>query len=227
MITKDLAAYAAENWGEFLSPVTELSVDPSNHRSLVKCDKQLYNFDKICGSLFPEKKKPTSADGIEITPRRVRLIEFKSGFRRKITRENFSEEQGRCDSTNQVCEKYWELFFKHQDTETHELLLYIRAKAVESFLTLEKQIFPLCPDSSQPKQLLFVAVIDADPVDAIEDIQLGLGTGQRANNSNALTKVRSALTRLVGIKDANGGAYCYDAVEVFSSQEYKALLSTP
>lgn len=227
MIKKDLPTYALEKWARYLLPVTKLSL--SHQRGsipMVQHEKEMYNFDAICDDLFSKQnhKRPSSADALDISSQVIRLVEFKSGFRPKISRENFDSEKGRCEVSGQVCEEYWKLFFKLQDFQTRELFDSLRAKAVESMLTLEKQILPLCEDASHPIRILYVVVIDADPVDQMENILDELGT-QPKQATNVFSGIRKALSRLVNIQDATGNTYCYDEVEVFSPKEYVTRLS--
>ena len=50
MIDKDLSAYAAAAWGQYLTPVTELSKEKANGTPLVRSALQMYDFDEICAS---------------------------------------------------------------------------------------------------------------------------------------------------------------------------------
>lgn len=225
MITKDVQAYAYSNWGDFLCPITELS--KSNEGiSLVQSPVQLYNFDDICKSLFAQGKVPTSADGLEFSSRTVELVEFKSGFKQRITKHNFDPAQGRCPDpdVNRVCEDYWKLFFKNQKTNISQLISSIRNKAVESYVTLEKQVFPHCKDSGKSIQLKLVVVIDEDEIDSIEDTYSGLAGNTEIESASAkdnhFSAIRCALRRLTNQHDANGNTYFYDCIEVLSVQDY-------
>ena len=223
MIQKDLYTYAITNWS--MSPVAELSEDKRTHMPLVKSEAQMYSFDDICLRLGLKQKLPASADGLDVTQRSVRLVEFKSGFRNKITRDNFNEEEARCSKTDEICEDYWGIFAKKRSLEIKELIDSIHIKALESYLTLEKQILPRCQDAEEPVSVTFTAVIDADPVDAMEDVLSGLAKRSKRNTSNSLSRVKQALSRLAGISDTDGNIYCYDRIEVLSVQEYENQLA--
>lgn len=222
MITKDVQAYAISNWGDYLSSVTELSKS-GNGVSLVQSSVKLYNFDDICKSLFASSKVPTSADGLDFNgrTRTMELVEYKSGFKQRITKHNFDPAKGRCPApdVNRVCEDYWKLFFKNQQTNISELISSIRNKAVESYVTLEKQVFPLCQDTKRPMQLKLIVVIDEDEIDSMEDTYLEL-TGSTVAEDNHFSAIKSALHRLVNQHDADGNAYFYDYIEVLSVQDY-------
>lgn len=221
MIQKDLCAYAVR-WP--LSTVTELSMNKHTHIPLVESDVQMYSFENICSDLGLGPKLPASADGLDVTPRNINLIEFKSGFRNKINRNNFDEEKARCSKTHEVCEDYWEQFFKRRELEISELIDSFHIKALESYLTLERQILPCCQDAERPVRVIFTAVIDADPVDAMEDTLAGLAERTGEDTSSPINRVKQALNRLAGVKDAGENIYCYDQIEVLSAQEYKNQL---
>ena len=222
MIDKDLPALAS-GWERCLKTVTELSKDKRTGRSLVESEKLLYDFDEICGLLFPEDKKPASADGLEITPREVRLIEFKSGFHKKITREDFDEVEGRCDTTGKVCEKYWKMFSQKQAKETAELLSSIRFKALESYLTLEK-LLSSCQGTDRPLRLVLIVVADVDAVDGMVDILEDLSKrGQGSRNS--LEQIRSSLKKYAQA-DERGNTYCYDRIDVLDPSQYASRVNT-
>lgn len=174
MITKNLLEYAESNWNSFKASVTDISKSDSTHIPLVKSDTLMFHFDKISLSLYSQGNAPTSADGMVITPKVVELVEFKSGFKQRITKNNFDEEKGRCPDANKVCNQYWALFFKNQQKEIHELISSIRFKAFESYVTLEKQILPKCQQADIHIPLKFVVVIDEDEVDNMEDTLAGL-----------------------------------------------------
>lgn len=223
MIWKDLQSYVVARWGKYLASVTQLSRGGPGNVSLVKSVVQMYNFDDICADLFPPKKAPTSADGIEITASSVRFVEFKSGFKKKITKYNFDEEAGYCETTQTVCKDYWDLFFKKQEKETNELIASIRFKALESYLTLEKQLLPRCQSAPKPIPVTFTAVIDGDAVENMVDTLAGL-SGKRDVQDTAFARVKKALSRLEGLQDAEGNIYCYDKIEVLSAQDYENQL---
>lgn len=220
MTGRDLAAYAAANWGRYLAPVTELSKEKEGGTPLVESGRQLYDFDSICLDLFPPGMCPASADALEITDKEIRLIEFKSGFRKRITRENFDEERARCEVTGQKCEKFWKEFEKARKLEKKELLTVLRSKAVESCLTLERKVFPFCPEAGRTFKLAFIVVADVDAVDGMVDT-LGDLSGKRDETKTDLNRIRASLARYGGTKD---GTYCYDRLEVLPAAQYASRL---
>lgn len=218
MISKDVKSYADSNWGHFLSPITDLSKSESGV-SLVTSQNQLYDFDEISKSLFSPEKTPTSVDGLDVSATDVQLVEFKSGFKQHITKHNFNTVKGRCPVANKVCEEYWSLFFQKRKSEVQELISSIRYKAIESYITFEKQVFPHCQDTETSIPFKLVVVIDEDPVEGIEDTYSELAKNAETDE-NHFTAVRNALRRLTNLQDATGKIYFYDSVEVLSAQDY-------
>lgn len=224
MITKDLKSYADINWSGYLKTLTELSRSGNNNpKSLIERDQKLYCFDDICSAIFPSGKIAESADAILITRKTVELIEFKTGFKKRITKENLDSEKAKCEQTNQICNEYWNLFFKNQDKDTKELIASIRNKAIESYVTLEKMILPECDNLQKGKNLKYIAVIDEDGVDAMENTLLNLSGGESKTN-NSVSCLQNALRRLTGLKTHAGEIYYYDEVKVMSPQEFKYYL---
>ena len=185
---------------------------------------KLYNFDSVCKSIFESNTMPTSTDGLNFSRRTIELIEFKSGFKQRITKYNFNPEEGKCTHKGQVCKDYWDLFFKNQELKISQLISSIRFKAIESYITLEKMVFPLCQDVVTPIPLKLVVVIDEEEIDSIEATYAELAGNTDTENTvakhNSLTAIRSALRRLKNLHDANNNDYFYDCIEVLSVQDY-------
>lgn len=219
MLTKEVLNYAETNWSDFKVTVSVISENDYTHIPLVTSDNLLFHFDKISESLYAQGKAPTSADGLNITSRSIEFIEFKSGFKRKITKNNFDKEQGWCEDGEKVCDAYWSLFFKEQKKEIAELISSIRFKAIESYITLEKQILPKCQQTNVHIPLKFVVVVDEDEVDSAEDTLAELA-GDADSEDNHFSAIRSALQRLTGQRDVDGNEYYYDCIEVLSATDF-------
>ena len=217
MITKNLQEYAKYHWASFQKSVADIS--SNGKTALVDSDAELYCFDDICLNLFERKKMPTSADGLSITEKEIELIEFKSGFKRKITKKSFKKEMGVCEDAGKICDAYWELFFKNEKKEIDELVASIRNKAIESYITLEKHIFPLCDETDLHMPLKFTAVIDEEEIDYMEDTLSDLA-GRGNASENHFTSVKHALYRLMNQYDAAGKLYYYDRIEVLSARDF-------
>lgn len=227
MITKDLQRYACDNWNDFKVTITEASGRGDGTVSLVQSDMKVYHFDDICLSIFDEANSPASVDGIWIMHNgNIGLVEFKSGFKKKITKKNFDWEKARCPRNGQECEDYRDLFFKNQRAEDHILISSIRDKAIESYVALEKHVFMCCDDfgeTRKPVKLILYIVIDEDPVESMEDMLADLAD-ENLDESNHVSVIRSALKRLVGKVDSAGNTYYYDRIEVMSAKEFKCYI---
>jgi len=225
MVTKNLPQYATEKWEDYIVSVTEASKSNSGV-PLVVSDMNIYNFDDICKSLFPDRDVHTSADGLRFQRGKVELVEFKSGFSQIITKDKFIPSEGVCDILKErgieyVCDPYWKIFWKLQKKERKQLLESIRAKAIESYIFLEKHILPVCDEleNGEKAQLILTVVVDEDGVDGIEDI-LAEAAETDLQTDNCLSSIRQSLKRLVNRQDANGSSYFYDYIQVFPAKDF-------
>ena len=222
MIEIDIAKFVQEHWSSYKKSVTELS--KSNHTTLVENSMELYCFDDICDNLYSKEKKPTSADAFLIDGQSVELVEFKSGFKNKITKKNFDVEQARCRDADKICTDYWRLFSEKRKKEINELVQNIRIKAIESYITLEKFIFPCCQSSEAKFQLKFLVVIDADSIDGMEETLAELA-GISSSQDNPYTSIKKSLRRLVNCVDINENPYFYDDINVLSVMDFQNYLN--
>lgn len=224
MTSKDLTPYADTHWNDYRTTVTEASRSEQG-KVLVKHSFPLYNFDQISKDLFPEDHTPTSADGLYFSDGDIHLVEFKSGYRQKITKNNFDREKGKCPKTQEVCEDYWKLFWENQDRKIQELISSIRFKAIESYLTMEKHILPLCPDNTENKtaKMIFTVVVDENGADGLEDIMAAVA-GCETPDSNRIKELKTALKRLADRKDADENPYLYDEIRVITATEFSQIL---
>jgi len=225
MISKDLKSYAASSWSSFIDDITTISKDSRKGISLIEDETEIYNFDKICFSVFGENI-PTSVDGIMLTDNAIEFVEFKSGFKHKIQKDNLDPEKKLCKVIgNKYCTWYWDLFFKNRDMEIKELISSIRFKGLESYLTLEKKVLPHCDElQGKPLLLKYIVVIDGDGVEGIED-SLAEVAGKEESTANSCSQIKDALKRITRQTDAEGNTYCYDEVEVMSAFDFKNKLS--
>lgn len=88
MTIKDFQIFADTSWKKYICTVSKLSETQQNNFPLVSSDYEYYNFDEITDDLYPPKKKVASVDGLEITNKSINLVEFKSGFKKIITKDN-------------------------------------------------------------------------------------------------------------------------------------------
>ena len=198
MITKDIAAYANKNWAFYRKSAAELSKN-NKGKPLVDDKTLMYCFDKITDSLFSKDCKPASADALHMQKNGVvLLIEFKRGF--DISAPRDSKERDILNKSLQI-------------------------KALESYLTLEKKIFPLCNDFADRKErrLKYWVVVDTGPTNDTQTMLANI-SGKGESRQNPLKSIEQALRRFRNQRDATGQSYLYDEIKAISYREFSRYL---
>ena len=223
MIEKEVKEFAEKNWSHYIKSISECSKPSKDKAPLVESEIEVYCFDDICKKYFDENRLPASVDCVDFTEKEIYLVEFKSGFREKITKENYKKsEQAICEHMKGICEYYWSNFFKLRDIEKEELISNLKLKAIDTYMVFGKKVFPLC-DKCESKRLHLIVVIDADYIDNMEDT-LGELAGCSVTSNNWVTKIKNSLSRFKVEKDALGNDYLYDEIDVYTVQEYKHFM---
>lgn len=224
MIQKNLYSYITSTFSTDLEPISTLSKSTKG-KVLVKDERFLYNFDEITKKAYNNVKTPSSADALLITNNIILLTEFKSGFKRKISKETIDYSKLTCpDDKTKTCKDYANLLISKGKLETNELLDSLKFKAIESYMTLDKKILPLCANYSNNVHIkvIFCVVID-DYIDSMEDTLSELAN--KPSSSNTLTNIKSSLSRFVKLKTSDDKDYFYDEIKVFSPYEYIQYLN--
>lgn len=101
-----------EKWkeDEYFKPLSEIS-KPDVGAPLVNISENIFCFDSISEKIY-QNNKPCSVDGLFFSRETAYLVEFKTGFKKKITRENYCDERVLCPKHNHICKDYKNLFFK-------------------------------------------------------------------------------------------------------------------
>ena len=224
MITKDIGSYISTECKDSLKSITKLSKSKGNV-SLVLDERKLYDYDEITEKLHNYIKCPASADSVLIKGKLVAFIEFKSGFKKRITKKNFQLDKLTCPYDKKkewVCKEYGKLLLDKLELESRELLDSIKMKAIESYITLEKKIIPLCEDITSKKKirLSYWVVVDYEDsaIDMLEDTLAELG--EISSEDNPISDIKNSLGRFVGQRDVDNQSYYYDEVEVFTPEEF-------
>ena len=219
MLTERIKEYAEENWGSFLKSLTEISKNHNSGDSLVYDENEIYSFDDISKALYPEQNEPASVDGLVIGDNYLELIEFKGGFKQKITKDSFDTEKGRCPFSGDVCKDYWSIFFENQKRKIRELVVSIKFKALESYITMEKQVFPRCSfEERKALKVVLTVVIDETGVDSMEDTLSELAA--KNSEDNCYDSIRKALSGLKNREDYTRTPYYYNQINVISVQDF-------
>lgn len=226
MIKKDFQRYATQTWQDDLhiKPLCEVSKPSTEKPPLIDRPEKVYCFDSICDAIYP-KNKPTSADGLFFCNNVTYFVEFKTGFKKKITKNNYDEDKAQCPKYQHFCKDYRDLFFKNQDKETDELKCSIKFKAIESYITLEKEILPLCEDARKSK-IILVVVIDEDGIDDYEASLTELSESHAPHETVENNYINSLKDSLEGYKNKKDkhcptNDYFYDDIEVFSARGFE------
>ncbi len=228
MLTKNIDKFAREKWicEEYYNTITKIS-DTGNGNSLVMSPQKMFWFDHISSDLYTCKNNmPTSVDGIIITEHVIYFVEFKTGFKKKITTKNFDIEKATCSYKGDICRDYWDLFSKTQKKETEQLIDSIRDKAIESYITLEKKLAPhfIDLDETQKYRLVFIAVIDENEIDNME-ATLGDLCSKDSISNNCFSDIRKSLQRCLNQRDVCGHDYYYDEIKVMSSSDFISFIN--
>lgn len=232
MFKKDIKAYIEQQWEDdsFVKSLSEISKSDGSEFSLVDLPEEIYCFDDISKAIHRgDANNPASVDGLFFVDSTAYFVEFKTGFKRKITKENFSEEKMMCPEHNHVCEDYKTLFFRTQEMEIKELRVSIRFKAIDSYMTLEKKIIPHCNNITRKCRICLIVVIDENEIDNYESELLEL-SGEHAspisNENNCFCSLQSSLQGYKGKKDdcEPSNDYFYDDIMVFSAEKFKRFI---
>lgn len=222
MSIQTIQNYLQENYHDCLEAVSEIARSNGCQPSLIQSSQLMYNFDKINQRIYPGNSCFCSADALFFRQDCIELIEFKTGFKRRITKQNWKPEKAQCDYLEGVCEEYWRLFWKLEEREKHILIDSIKDKAVESYVTLEKHILRRrTGDAVVP--LRYIAVIDGESMEDYENTLSELSS-MSAAPSNSIHQVKAALSKLRKCKDCKGTSYYYDDIMVCTFQNFQSRL---
>ena len=231
MTNRNINTYAINNWHDLSKEVSVLS---SNEQGipLVESNVRMYCYDDIIKTLFERNDcLPNSADALCCNAKWIWLIEFKSGFHRNITKDNYDDEKAKCTKIvpHEICHDYWTVFWKLQEKETAELKNSIQMKAMESYIALEKKIMPLCDEmvSGEKLRLGFLVVVDENPDSAQEEIlsELAKKAEEEKEPISIISSLKQSLHRFNLQCDSLGQNYFYDRIEVMSSIDFLKRLN--
>lgn len=227
MFTDGIASYFGETYSNLLEEVSQLSSSDSGN-ILVDDNRKLYCFDKISEQIYEKKRGEgsASADAVYITKKGIVFVEFKGGFKRRISKDTLNPAMLACpDDATKTCNEFGKMLIKIGKKEVEELLDSLKMKAIESYITLFTQIIPLSGVNDAEYRIAFCVVTD-DYVEKTEDIMNELaGISTRKTSSNTTTSIRNSLKRFVQRKTADGKNLFYDEVKVFSPHEFKSYLN--
>lgn len=222
MSIASLESYLEENYATFKESASVVAQSDKRAKNLISSDHKLYNFDKISEAIYSTNSKSCSVDGLRVNDGFLEFIEFKTGFLRRLTRENWTPEIGTCDYKKGICDEYWKLYWKLDKKEREELIDSIKDKAIESFITYEKHIFLRLSEHDRIP-LRLIAVIDGNSIDEYEDVLASLAK-KPTTATNCVSCVRDALNKLRNRSDANDIPYFFDDIVVCTFRDFQEQL---
>ena len=219
MIKKDLDSHLRTNFSAHKKTLTDLSMRANGDTSLVIDNSILYDFDKISQSFYSPNNYPASADCINATGKEVVLIEFKSGFKQKITKDSIQKDKFSCTEVQDrdfYCQSYWNLFFKNQKNERKILINSIIFKAIDSYFTLKKHMICKCESIEKKIPINLFIVIDEDPINSMID---ALGGFPKNQKNTSFVEISEALKRVDLITNSENDPI-YNRVKVMSTSAF-------
>lgn len=233
MINKKLQQYFEQTWcgNEYIKPLCIVSKN-DNGQVLVDRLEKVYWFDEITRKIYEGiNNKPSSVDGVFFVENSAYFVEFKTGFKKKITKENFDDTLAECPKTKRLCEDYKNWFFEMQRRKQKELSTSIKFKAIESYITLEKQILPMCDCAENGCKVKLIIVIDEkDDEDEYESDLWDLSGKYSPTNKvkciNCFKTISDSLQGYKGKRDKQSPPcdYFYDDIQVLSVKKFEKFL---
>lgn len=223
MSIQAIRQYIEANFQDYYEPVSEICKNTRAATHPLNSDFHMYNFDKI-SSKVTNKPGFTSADALRIRRNSIELIEFKTGFTRKITKENWDPRLSTCYRDPEItCEPFKRLILKKAQLEIDDLRNSIRNKAIESYITWDKCIMTQL-SVAEPITLNYVVVVDGDDTEQIEDI-LSDVANKKAPQTNDIAQLKQSLSIYTGRKSQDNTPYCFNSISIHTFREYQQLLS--
>lgn len=214
-----IQSYLEGKYADTKKSITELSKNDDG-KALVKHTNCMYCFDEISASIHGDDNVPTSTDAIFCQGNTIYLVEFKTGFKRRITRENFNNAYAACEHTpNVTCEHFKELIIKVGDLEQEILKDSLKMKALESYMTLEKWIFKECNLERNRVAINLIFVTDAPS----DDIMM---PSSSTSTNASLQFLEDSLSRFRIKKDFQKKKHLYDTVQVLSPKTFQNRINS-
>lgn len=209
---------------DYVIQISELSKSDNVKCPLIDSDVEIYNFDGIVKSFFNGNPSPASVDGLYFSKSKngntLVLIEFKTGFNQRITKETFDINKCECpntDRTNQVnCKDYGKILLENQNLKFAELLDSLKLKMVESYLMLKKMFFRPENVSIKKNPIKMIVVIDVNVLETEEKALADLAA--KTPNDNKIQAVKNALSRFSSDK-----YNLYQEINVFSAIDFEKM----
>lgn len=217
----DVKTYLNAEFGEHISTISTVS-SSDNGNILVDSGKQVYSFDKIKDQLYTgQAQKPSSVDALYFIDDTLELVEFKSGFKKTITKATFDDQKAKCEYNDHgITCKYLLKWSESINEKQDEVLKQnLKLKAIESYLILDKKIFSEC--DTHPSKVALKIVIDCNGVDAIAELEKTQGYLAGKGNESIVDSLKKMLKPYIK-KPTND--YFYSQIDVMYDQSFKEYI---
>ncbi len=201
-----LCSHLKEKYSQTIQTITDLSKNDDG-KPLVKHKSMYYCFDDIAISIFGKDETPCSADAIFFDNKTTTLyfIEFKTGLKRKITKENFDDSKATCEFCEGVfCKHFKDLQITNGNLQVDILKDSIKLKLLESYSCLEKILLQETKMQRKDIKVNFICVTDLPHDD----------TGN----------LEKSLNRFKDKVDKQGNKYLFDDISVLTAKTFESLV---
>lgn len=229
MIQKNPEKKFKAQWSDCLKTVTAIARSGRESDATVQeplhSDMKMYSYDDIMGKICTACGYPKfhSLDAIYFKPKSIECIEFKQGFRSKISK--YDPAQAICEHTGKECPDQKDFLKKRRKAEIKSNIAELRFKAVESYLIFEHEIFPDSDDADWPMRVNLTVVVDFDPIEEEIDAYSDVRGSQGSQDVRELKKhIQDNMNFYGPHKGTDDREYLYDHVEVRTFNDVQAQL---
>ena len=218
-----LQTYLHNNYNSLLETVTELS--KTDKKEFIKNTTMLYNFDKMICSFYRDTNKPKSADALYIIDNVILFIEFKTGFKDKVTIRDIDENKFCCHCMlHNICKEKFQYYIQYKDLHKKDKSKSLFLKIAESYIFFKENFLPIymhsITEGKYNYKFKFWIVVDS-PVDAIQ-------AGYKKNNNENEKKTKNNI--ILGLQekvkrfyDKTNKSY-YEEILVLNQYEFTSKL---
>lgn len=218
----DIQKYFSQN--SSLKKFTQLSENKGTHIPLVVNDTLAYDYEECVAPLF-RNEALKMVDAVYVKDNTIFFIEFKGGFVLDIRLDNFDMSRWYCKDAEKTCEQAVKIFLKNQELKISELISSINGKLLETFVTINSLILPLCDTCDGTFRTSYVAVVDemSRPLGAMEEALNDLSEIE-SNTINPISNLKASVKKY-RLADSNGENVFFDSIEVWNLDEFRVKIS--
>lgn len=233
MCTKDFQSFVSSRFEAYLKPFSQLSKSKDNNPTpLVDSEKVAYDFDEITKSLSKSRKYNwASTDALFFVGNEVIFIEFKKGFKDKLTTQKILEKnpytcpvgQNHCQLVEDERKDYCKLFVQKRNLDKEVLLYNLQLKLLETMKVIECYIYPLLKKHNRPTALKLIYVVDSKYLGSPDEIMKDLledGANPTSSKKTSDKEIKTHLMKYRSEKLHNNLGVNFTEIEVLEPQEF-------